>query len=91
MIHIHCPEIWNYTKQLKLPYTSADIEYGTPEMANEVKRLFNSGQLKDIHIFSMLGHKDGVIAYSESMKKAAQTIISYYSQAIALEQNKQQR
>jgi ribulose-5-phosphate 4-epimerase/fuculose-1-phosphate aldolase len=91
VIHIHSPEIWKNTKQLKLPYTAADIAYGTPEMANEVKRLFQTDLLQKTHVFSMLGHKDGIIAFSDSIQKTAFLIIKTYSKAIALEQNKQQR
>lgn len=91
VIHIHNPDIWNNTKKLNLPYTSADIPYGTPEMAIEVERLLQTEQQKQTNIFSMLGHKDGIIAFSDSMEKAAWLIIKTYSNAIALEQNKQQR
>ena len=91
VIHIHCPEIWDNTDKLNLPYTSADIPYGTPEMANEVKRLLKASGTKHTGIFSMLGHKDGIIAYSDSMEKAACLIIRSFSKAIALEQNQLQR
>ncbi len=91
VIHIHCPKIWNNTHQLKIPYTSKDIAYGTPEMANEVKRLFRSSIKENTAIFSMLGHKDGIIAFSDSMEKAADPLIKLFSNAIKLEQNKQQR
>jgi len=91
VIHIHSPEIWKNTEQLKLPYTAADIAYGTPEMADEVKRLFQTDHLQKAHVFSMLGHKDGIIAFSDSIQKTALLIIKTYSKAIALEQNQQQR
>ena len=55
VIHIHCPKIWNNTYPLKIPYTSKDIAYGTPEMANEIKRLFQSSIKENTAIFSMPG------------------------------------
>ena len=85
VIHIHCPEIWNHTDKLKLPYTSADIPYGTPEMAKEVKRLLRTSGTEPTGIFSMLGHEDGIVAYSDSMEKAACLIIRSFSKAIELE------
>lgn len=91
VIHVHCPKIWNNTHPLKIPYTSKDIAYGTPEMAHEVKRLFLSSIKENTAIFSMLGHEDGIIAFSNSMEKAAGALIKLFSCAIALEQNKQQR
>jgi len=87
VIHVHSPEIWRNTTKLKIPYTSADIAYGTPEMALEVARLLQSELLTTEKIFSMLGHKDGVIAFSDNMEKAVLLIVEYYAKAIALEQN----
>ncbi len=81
IIHIHCPEIWDNTEKLKLPYTVASIAYGTPEMANEVKRLMQLPQTKQQQVFSMLGHEDGIIAFSDSMEKSGCTIIKLLSQA----------
>lgn len=86
VIHVHCPTIWNNTLQLKLPHTTAEVAYGTPEMAKEVARLIQTKQSKQENIFSMLGHEDGIIAFSDSMEKAALLLIKYYSFAIALEQ-----
>lgn len=88
VIHIHSPEIWKNTKQLKLAYTSADITYGTAEMANEVERLMQTEQLKNEKIFSMLGHEDGIIAFSDSLEDAALSLIKYFYKAVAIEQNR---
>jgi len=82
VIHVHSPEIWNNTRRLKLAYTNADIVYGTPEMAIEVARLMQTKQLQKEKIFSMLGHKDGVIAFAESLEVAALLLLKYYSNAI---------
>ncbi len=84
VIHIHSPEIWHNTQMLNLPHTNANIAYGTPEMAIEVNRLLQSLNNPDSGIFSMSGHEDGIIAFSESMEKAATTLIHYYAKAIAL-------
>jgi len=89
VIHVHSPEIWNNTTQLKLAYTAENIAYGTPEMANEVAQLLQTAAQKDDEIFTMLGHKDGVIAFSDTIETAVLLLIKYYSKAIALEQNSQ--
>lgn len=85
VIHIHNPDIWNNTDKLDLPHTAKSIEYGTAEMAAEVQGLFQHTDSTSTGIFSMLGHEDGVIAFSDSIEKAAWLIIKYYSKAIALE------
>jgi len=87
VIHVHSPEIWNNTHQLKLAHTSADIAYGTPEMANEVARLMQTEQLKSEKVFSMLGHKDGIIAFSDSLEDAAIVLLKYFTKAIKVEQS----
>ena len=85
IIHAHCPEIWNHTKALKLPYTTKDITYGTPEMAIAVKQLFQSGRLNHTSIFTMLGHQDGVIAFGATIQQAAEEMIHILAQAISIE------
>ncbi len=90
VIHIHSPDIWHNTKQLNLPYTNADIAYGTPEMAIAVEYLFKSAEFKNTGIFSMLGHEDGVIAFSDSIQKASCLIIQILTKAQVLELIKQQ-
>ena len=82
VIHVHSPDIWNKTKKLKLPFIADNIPYGTPEMADEVSRLLQESYPQPTGIFSMLGHEDGVVAYSDSLEKAAYLLIKTYSKAI---------
>ncbi len=89
VIHIHSPEIWLNTQQLKLPYTAANVSYGTPEMAGEVKNLFDTASFQNTGIFSLLGHQDGIIAFSDSIEKAALLLIKTFSKALSIEQSKQ--
>ena len=84
VIHVHSPDIWSYTQQLKLAHTAADIPYGTPEMANKVRSLLQSENMENTGIFSMLGHEDGIIAFSDSIQKTALILIDYYAKAMML-------
>lgn len=86
IIHAHSPEIWKHTTMLKLPHTSADVPYGTVEMAAAVEQLFKSGSLADTSLFTMLGHEDGVIAFGKTMQEAAWELLNYLSRAISIEQ-----
>jgi len=69
VIHTHNSEMW---KRLinKVPTTSPGAEYGTPEIANEVKRLFIETDLMEKKIFVMAGHEDGVISFGKDLKEA---------------------
>ncbi len=81
VIHIHSPEIWNKSSLLGIPATSSDVSCGTSEMAKEVCSLFSQPGFKNTGIFSMGGHKDGIIAFGESVEQAGITIIRYMALA----------
>ncbi len=86
VIHVHSPEIWNCTAALKLPHIPADIPYGTVAMAIAVERLFQTDQLQQAPLFTMLGHKDGVVAFGKNMQEAAWILIKHLSLAICMAQ-----
>jgi len=86
VIHVHSPEIWNNTTTLNLPHISADIPYGTVAMAIAVEQLFQSNHLRQTSLFTMLGHKDGVVSFGKTMQEAAWTLIKYLSMSISMEQ-----
>ena len=69
VIHCHARELW--TRLLdRAPATSADVEYGTPEMAFEVQRLFRETRVRDEQVFAMAGHPDGIVAFSATADNA---------------------
>ena len=84
VIHVHSPEIWNNTAALNLPHISADIPYGTVEMAIAVEQLFQSGDLQRTSLFTMLGHEDGVVSFGVNMQEAAWELIKCLSLAIGI-------
>ena len=74
VIHVHNLKLWNYLKN-KVPATSA--EYGTPEMAYEVIRLFKETDVSTRNIFIMLGHIEGVVAFGRDLDEAGNMIIKF--------------
>lgn len=88
VIHVHSPDIWNNTQSLHIPFTGADIPYGTPEMALAITQLFHSPAVNASSMMSMLGHVDGIIAFSNSFEIAFNLLTKALSNAIALEQSK---
>ena len=87
VIHVHSPEIWNNTAALSLPHISANIPYGTVEMAIAVEQLFQSGDLQRTSLFTMLGHEDGVVSFGVNMQEAAWELIKCLSLAIGILQH----
>lgn len=85
VIHVHCPEIWQHTQKLNLAHTAANIPYGTPEMADAVAQLFNVQHWQQTAVFTLLGHKDGVVAFGHSLSEAACALITQFALALAIE------
>ena len=75
VFHVHSPAIWSRARELRLPQTSAEIAYGTQEMAREVQRLYRSSSLSDRRVLAMRGHQDGVIAFGHSAGDAGLAIM----------------
>ena len=88
IIHAHSPEIWQATKVLHLACIPKDVAYGTPDMAHAISELFNSGQLNQQALFTMLGHEDGVISFGENFPQAAFTMINTLASAKQLDFNR---
>ena len=85
VIHAHSPEIWRATQKLNLAYTSHNVPYGTPDMAHAITQLFDSGQLKQQTLFTMLGHEDGVISFGQNFPDTAFAIINTLASAKQLQ------
>lgn len=69
VIHVHDYDLWSELKGM-LPTTEAAIGYGTPEMAQEVKRLFSTTKVSSQKIFVMAGHESGVMAFGKDPEEA---------------------
>lgn len=84
VMHAHSPHIWRQSARLDLPRTRAEVAYGTPEMADEVARLWRQGALGERGIFSMGGHEDGVLAFGQSCAEAGSILVRCLAQAYRL-------
>jgi ribulose-5-phosphate 4-epimerase/fuculose-1-phosphate aldolase len=70
VIHIHNLKLWtNFIHHV--PTSSENISYGTPEMANEIKRLFDETALSKEKIIVMGGHREGIISFGKDLEEAA--------------------
>ena len=75
--HAHSPDIWNFAERLGIPITDKKVEYGTPEMAEEVFSLFRETNVKDLGIFAMGGHTDGIFSFGETAQRAGEVLFYY--------------
>jgi L-ribulose-5-phosphate 4-epimerase len=77
VIHVHNLELWEKL-MYKIPTTKENIEYGTPEMANEILRLYQETLLRYKKILVMGGHKEGIIAFGRNLKEAGNVLLDNY-------------
>lgn len=75
VVHIHNLKLWK--KYLNVfPTTKEIVSYGTTEMGNEIKRLWNTCKLQKEKVLIMGGHKEGIIVFGKNLKEALRTIIN---------------
>jgi L-ribulose-5-phosphate 4-epimerase len=75
VVHVHC--LWLWEKLMNnYPTTSAEIEYGTPEMAYAVRKLASEINEK---IIVMGGHREGILAFGSNLTEATTEIIKIYN------------
>lgn len=69
VIHIHNKKLWEELIG-KVPSTSKHARYGTIEMVEETKRLFDKGDAQKNKIIVMEGHEEGIISFGVSVNEA---------------------
>ncbi len=77
VVHVHHEALWHQLLY-EVPTTGAHIPYGTPEMAEEVKRLFQETALNQKKIMAMAGHEEGIVTFGKNVEEAAQLILSFF-------------
>ncbi|NNE71291.1 MAG: class II aldolase/adducin family protein [Rhodothermales bacterium] len=75
VIHVHHAGLWHKYID-RLPTTSKDVTYGTPEMAYEIMGLLRAKDRPAKQLVIMGGHQDGVLAYGQSLGQAASTLLN---------------
>jgi ribulose-5-phosphate 4-epimerase/fuculose-1-phosphate aldolase len=81
VLHVHEPGLWRHGLVARLPQTGRDIAYGTPQMAQAVRRLFGQEDLRHRRILVMAGHEDGVIAFGASVDQALGVLLRHWIEA----------
>jgi L-ribulose-5-phosphate 4-epimerase len=69
VIHCHDSKLWAALLN-KAPTSSKTVDYGTPEMAYEVTRLFKITDLQSRKILVMAGHEGGIVAFGKDLEEA---------------------
>lgn len=81
VIHVHSEEMWSHFLNRK-PTSSAEVEFGTPEMAFEIKRLLSDKEIIDSGMVVMGGHREGIISFGKNPDEAGNNLLNYYYQSL---------
>ena len=69
VIHCHASKLWT-TLLNQAPTSSKAVDYGTPEMAYEIARLFKVTDVRTRKILVMAGHKGGILVFGRNLEEA---------------------
>ena len=75
VVHVHDADLWRALID-RVPTTSREISYGTPQMALEFRRLYAETDFAERGVAIMGGHEEGIVAFGEDVGQAAQRILS---------------
>ena len=74
VIHVHSTVLFEAMLRDGFPRSSPEAEYGTPEIAREIRRVV-AAEEEPRGSLVMGGHQDGVIAFAESVVRAETIVI----------------
>jgi L-ribulose-5-phosphate 4-epimerase len=77
VIHIHHLGLWKALMN-QVPTTENTVEYGTPDMAKEMIRLFKETNLAQQKILVMAGHEEGIITFGKNIEEAGAVLLEKY-------------
>lgn len=80
VVHVHSETLWRQYLDV-LPTSSADVSYGTPQMAQEFRRLYRDTGFATGGVAVMAGHAEGVIAVGSDLAEATRRILALQESA----------
>ena len=82
VIHCHDSKLWAALLN-QAPTSSKAVEYGTPEMAYEVTRLFKLTDLQSRRILVMAGHEGGIVVFGRDLEEAFAVLMRDWKEKVA--------
>ncbi|MBN2892716.1 MAG: class II aldolase/adducin family protein [Bacteroidales bacterium] len=77
VVHVHNLLLWQKLLD-KVPTTNKNVTYGTPEMADEIIRLFKETDVEQQKIICMAGHEEGIIIFGKNLDEAAENLLKFW-------------
>jgi L-ribulose-5-phosphate 4-epimerase len=75
VVHVHDASLWRGLRG-RIPTTSGDVSYGTPEMAHEFRRLYEETDFPGSGVAVMGGHEEGIVSFGAGIAEAAERILN---------------
>jgi ribulose-5-phosphate 4-epimerase/fuculose-1-phosphate aldolase len=75
-IHVHDLAAWERLLH-RVPTTDNSASYGSPEMARSILDLFAHTDLRELKLFVMEGHREGIFAFGEDFSEAMEVLRKY--------------
>ena len=82
VMHLHSPDIFKHRTSLNLPCTDPDADYGTPEMATEIRKLATTLDHSGPGLLVMAGHQDGLLAYGSTAAETGCLVVKTLAMAL---------
>lgn len=70
VVHIHSKPLWEMMLSNDEYLKSAPVEYGTKEMAKEVRAIYKEIDPLSKPLFAMAGHEEGIVLFAKSAEDA---------------------
>ena len=74
VVHVHDATLWRELTG-RIPTTSDEVSYGTPEMAREFQRLYEETDFPTRGVAVMGGHEEGIVSFGAAIEQAAERIL----------------
>lgn len=75
VVHVHDATLWHELTG-RIPTTSGEVSYGTPEMAREFQRLYAETDFAVRGVAVMGGHEEGIVSFGSGIAQAAARILA---------------
>ena len=75
VVHVHNAELWRKLLD-RVPTTSLNCAYGTPEMAEEIIRLCQQPKTQQQKILVMSGHEEGILTFGKNLEEAGNALLN---------------
>jgi ribulose-5-phosphate 4-epimerase/fuculose-1-phosphate aldolase len=81
VIHCHDSKLWAALLD-QAPTSSKTIDYGTPQLAYEIMRLFKQTDLQSRKILVMAGHAAGILTFGKDLEEAFAVLVREWKERV---------